>query len=124
VSGLVAILRIPENQIVIISVTEGSIIVELGFIRLSGANASPDEVVRRLKSAAASGELNQLEITELTIGQGSFFQASSETTAPADVVVVVSTTVGGIVVAILLAAFIWRWRRRQSQVKAQHDCCS
>jgi hypothetical protein len=69
VSGLAAVLRISENQIVIVSVTEGSVIVELGFVRLGGVHPSPADVVLRLKSAAASGELEQFGVTELSVGQ-------------------------------------------------------
>ena len=59
VSGLAALLGIKEKNIAIISVTSGSIIVELGFVNAGPGNPSPADIVSRLKSAAASGGLNQ-----------------------------------------------------------------
>jgi hypothetical protein len=117
VSGLAAVLRISENQIVIVSVTEGSVIVELGFVRLGGVHPSPADVVLRLKSAAASGELEQLEVTELSVGQEVVLTTSSGTGV--DVGVAVGASVGGVMCVVLLAAAVWRWRIYLSQV---HSC--
>ena len=118
-SGLAAVLRISENQIVIVSVTEGSVIVELGFVRLDGAHPSPADVVSRLKSAAASGELEQFGLTELSVGQEVVFKTSSETGV--NVGVVVGASVGSVVCAVVLVAAVWRWRKYLSQV---HSCSS
>jgi hypothetical protein len=119
VSGLAAVLRISENQIVIVSVTEGSVIVELGFVRLGGAHPSPADVVSRLKSAAASGELEQFGLTELSVGQEVVFKTSSETGVNTGVVV--GASVGGVVCVVVLVAAVWRWRKYLSQV---HSCSS
>ena len=116
-SGLAAVLRISENQIVIVSVTEGSVIVELGFVRLGGVHPSPADVVLRLKSAAASGELEQFGVTELSVGQEVVFTTSSDTGV--DVGVAVGASVGGVMCVVLLAAAVWRWRKYISQV---HSC--
>ncbi len=120
-SGLAVVLRISENQIIFVSVTEGSVVVELGFVRMGGVHPSPADVVLRLKSAAASGELEQFGLIELTIGQESIFKVSSETSASVDVGVIVGASVGSVIGVILLMAVIWRWRRHRSQV---HLCCS
>jgi hypothetical protein len=117
VSGLAAVLRITENQIVIVSVTEGSVIVELGFVRLGGVHPSPADVVLRLKSAAASGELEQFGVTELSVGQEVVFTTSSETGV--DVGVAVGASVGGVMCVVLLVAAVWRLRKYLSQV---HSC--
>ncbi len=116
-SGLAAVLRISESQIVIVSVTEGSVIVELGFVRLGGVQPSPADVVLRLKSAAASGELEQFGLTELSVGQEVVFTTSSETGV--DVGVAVGASVGGVMCVVLLVAAVWRWRKYISQV---HSC--
>ncbi len=118
-SGLATVLLISENQIVIVFVTEGSVIVELGFVRLGGAHPSPADVVLRLKSAAASGELEQFGLTELSVGQEVVFTTSSETGV--DVVIAVSASVCGIMCVVLLVAAVWRWRKYLSQV---HSCSS
>jgi hypothetical protein len=65
VSGLAALLGINEQNIAIISVTSGSIIVELGFV--NAGNPIPADIVSRLKSAAASGGLNQFGFMGLKI---------------------------------------------------------
>jgi hypothetical protein len=119
VSGLAAVLRISENQIVIVSVTEGSVIVELGFVRLGGVHPSPADVVLRLKSAAASGELEQLGVTELSVGQEVVFTTSSETSV--DVGVAVGASVGGVMFVVLLAAAIWKFRQRGNKISPDED---
>ena len=99
--------------------TEGSIIMELGFVRLGGAHPSPANVVLRLKSAAASGELELFGLTELSVGQEVVFTTSSETGV--NVGVVVGASVGGVMCIVLLVAAVWRWRKYLSQV---HSCSS
>jgi hypothetical protein len=111
VSGLAAILGILERQVVIISVTAGSVIVELGFLRVDGAQASPTEIVLRLKTAATSGELDKFGITDLNVGQESVFEKSSVNAA-----VIVGASVGGAVGFVLLVVLIRRWWLKQSQV--------
>jgi hypothetical protein len=115
-SGLAAVLRISENQLVIISVTEGSVIIELGFVRLGGAHPSPAEVVSRLKSAAASGELGQFGLTELTVGQDTIFISSSETSASVNASVIAGACVGGVIGTIVLTAIIRKLLNRGKKV--------
>jgi hypothetical protein len=77
-SSLAAKLCIAQKQIEIVSVTEGNFVIELGFVRLGEENASPHEIVSRLKIAAASGELDALGLTELDIDNENFcFKPSS-----------------------------------------------
>ncbi len=104
-SGLAAVLKIPEKQMVIISVTEGSVIVELGFLRMDAAQASPNEIVLRLKAAAASGELEKFGLTDLTVGQETVFEKSS------DVATIVGASVGSVIGVFLLVIVVCRWRR-------------
>jgi hypothetical protein len=66
-SGLAAVLGINEKSIVIISVTSGSIIIELGFVNAGPGNPIPADIVSRLKSAAASGGLNQFGFMSLKV---------------------------------------------------------
>jgi hypothetical protein len=110
VSGLAAILKIPEYQMVIVSVTAGSVIVELAFLRSDAAHASPSEVVLRLKAAAASGQLERFGLTGLTIGQENVLEKSSES-----LLVLIIASVGG-AVAVIACAAVMCWRMRRSQV--------
>ena len=111
VSGLAAVLEISEKQIVIISVTEGSVIVELGFVRLAGVLVSTTEIVLRLKNAAKSGQLDKFGLTDLSVGTDNVFAKSS---ASSDSAVIVGASIGGAIGIALIAALIrWRWRRLQ-----------
>ena len=104
-SGLAAVLRISEKQIIIVSVTAGSVIVELAFVRVDGALVSPTEAVLRLKTAASSGQLEKFGLTGLTVGQENVFEKSSES---ANIGVTVGASVGGSVAAIIvIAAVVW-----------------
>ncbi len=113
VSGLAAVLRILEEQIIIVSVTEGSIIIEMGFVRLGGAHPSPADVVSRLKSAAVSRELDQFGLIGLSVGEENIV---IEATASVDVGIIVGVSVGGVICFILLMAAIRYSRKHQSQV--------
>ncbi len=116
VSGLTAILAIPEQQMVIISVTTGSVIVELGFLRIDGAQASPTEVISRLEAAATSGQLDKFGLMALNVGQTEVFDKSSASVSTG---VIVGASVGGVVAVAVLVALIWRLRRwSQSQLQA------
>ena len=95
----------------IISVTEGSVIVELGFLRLDAAQASPTEIVSRLKTAATSGELDKFGLTDLIVGQVTVFEKSN-----VDVGVIVGASVGGFVGLVVLAVLIRRFLLQRSQV--------
>jgi hypothetical protein len=86
ISGLAAVLRILEQQIVVISVTAGSVIVKLGFLRVDGAQASPTEVVSRLKTAAASGALDSYGLTALSVGEEQVLDKESSTLSAGAVV--------------------------------------
>ncbi len=110
-SGLAAVLQIPEKQIVIISVSEGSVIVDLCFVRVDGVHMSPTEIVVRLKSAATSGELEKFGLLDMTVGQNSVFESSI---VPVDTGVVVGASVGASAFVILLVLLIWRWRLHRS----------
>jgi hypothetical protein len=57
-------------------VTEGSVIVELGFVDLGAAHPSPSDIVTRLAIAAESGELEDFGLIELNIGQKVVSKAS------------------------------------------------
>ena len=112
VSGLVSILAIPTNQLVIISVTAGSVIVELGFLRIDGAPSSPTEVVSRLKSAATSGQLGKFGLTTLSVGQENVFD-----TQGLSVGTIVGISVGVVCGVVLLVALVWKFRQsRRFQV--------
>jgi hypothetical protein len=105
---LATILKIPEKQMVIISVTEGSVIVELGFLRLDAAQASPNEIVLRLKAAATSGELEKFGLTDLTVGQETVFEKSSNVS---NVAAIVGASVGSVIGVFVLVFAVCRWRR-------------
>ena len=111
VSGLVSILAIPANQLVIISVTAGSVIVELGFLRIDGATSSPTEVVSRLKNAATSGQLDKFGLTTLSVGQENIFDSNV-----VSVGTIVGISVGVVFGVVLLGALVWKFRQsRHSQ---------
>ena len=114
-TGLSHILSVPEKQIVIVSVTAGSVIVELAFVRIDGATSSPTEVVSRLKTAAKSGQLDKFGLTSLSVGQENVFDtniAVSEGT-------IVGASVGSVIGAIVLGALIWKLRQtRRLQVSS------
>jgi serine/threonine protein kinase len=102
-SGLAVILKIPEKQIVIISVTEGSVIVELGFLRLDAAQASPNEIVLRLQTAATSGELDIFGLTALSVGEEKVIDdGSSSLSAGAIVGAVLGSIFGALVLAFVM----------------------
>ncbi len=96
---------------VIISVTEGSVIVELGFFRMDAAQASPNEIVLRLKAAATSGELEKFGLTDVTVGQETVLEKSSVNTG-----LIVGASIGGVVGFIALLILIRRWWLQQSEV--------
>ena len=61
---------------VILSVTAGSVVVELGFLRVNGTPANPadnSEIVLRLKSAAVAGELDKFGVTSINVGSDNVF---------------------------------------------------
>jgi serine/threonine protein kinase len=96
------ILKIPEKQIVIISVTEGSVIVELGFLRLDAAQASPNEIVLRLKTAATSGELDVFGLMALSVGEEKVIDdGSSSLSAGAIVGAVLGSLFGALILAFV-----------------------
>ena len=68
VSILASTLSISENQIVIISVRSGSIIVELAFLQISSSDVSPAEAALRLNAAMAEGSLQSIGAVSLSIG--------------------------------------------------------
>jgi hypothetical protein len=77
VSGLAALLGINEQNIAIISVASGSIIVELGFVNAGPGNPIPADIVSRLKSAAASGGLSQFGFMGLKVVRDAVSKTSS-----------------------------------------------
>ena len=93
---------------VIISVTEGSVIVELGFLRLDAVQSSPNEIVLRLKAAATSGELEKFGLTDLTVGQETVFEKSSNVS---NVAAIVGASVGSVIGVFVLVFAVCRWRR-------------
>ena len=68
VSILASTLSISENQIVIISVRPGSIIVELEFVQILSSDVSPAEAMLRLRQAMAGGSLESIGAISLSIG--------------------------------------------------------
>ncbi len=96
---------------VIISVTEGSVIVELGFLRFDSAHASPNEIVLRLISAATSGDLDTFGVMDLTVGRDSVFEKSS-----VNIGVIVGASIGGLVGFAALVMLIRRWWLHRSEV--------
>ena len=94
ISGLAAVLGIIEKQMVIVSVTAGSVIVELGFLRAEGAQVNPTEIVSRLKSAAVSGDLNQFGVTSVNVGQENVFNSSQLMQPPSTTKLVLAQSQG------------------------------
>ena len=93
---------------VIVSVTAGSVIVELGFLRINGAQSSPTELVSRLKTAATSGQLDKFGLTTLSVGQENVFDSNS---ASVSVGTIVGASVGAVIAAVLIGALVWKLRR-------------
>jgi hypothetical protein len=111
-SSLASILAILESQIVIVSVTSGSIIVELAFLRDSNSTVSPSETTSRLKNALIEGKLEKLGALDLKIGgQSVNLQSSSSSSS---LLVIGSSIAGAVVVsAILILAIKYKLRHRQ-----------
>ena len=111
-SSLALILDILENQIVILSIKSGSIIVELAFIRDSKSTASPLEATSRLKTAVLEGTLEKLGALDLKIG-GQSVNPSSSSSASLPLVIGSSTAATVVVLGILIVAIKYRLRHRQ-----------
>jgi serine/threonine protein kinase len=113
VSGLAAILRIPEKQMVIISVTSGSVIVELGFLRVDGAQASPTEIASRLKTAATAGQLDAFGVTTLSVGSDKVLdKVLGEQSSSLSAGVITGAVVGSLLGALLLSLLLHHFFRR------------
>jgi hypothetical protein len=99
--GLATILDIPERQIAIISVSSGSVIVELAFIRDSASSVSPVQAAIRLQEATSAGKLQEFGVTDLNIGGESVFTQESSSEIP----VIVGSSIG-VSLSVLLIAVV------------------
>jgi hypothetical protein len=107
VACLSALLAIPEEQIVLVSVRSGSdsIIVELAFLRNTTSSVSPLDASAQLKGAAATGKLETcgiIGITSLTIG-GQHVSLTSSLSSDAGIS---PGSIAGIVVSIVAALIV------------------
>jgi hypothetical protein len=98
-SGLAALLGIPERQMVIISVKAGSVIIELGFLRESTSSVSPVQATLLLKEAMVAGKLENFGATGLTIGGQSVYAPSS---AQFPVSLIIGSSVGGFIALVII----------------------
>jgi hypothetical protein len=99
---------------VIISVTAGSVIVELGFLRIDGATSSPTELVLRLKTAATSGQLDKFGLTALSVGSESVIDDSGASLSSG---AIVGAVLGSILGAICLSFVVFFIFRRMNPAK-------
>ncbi len=117
ISGLAAILLIPERQIVIISVTSGSIVVQPAFLSIAESSASPVEAVFRLKEAAAAGRLESLAVFDLSIGGRSVNLPSKDSSAVGLSVPLIAGLSATIFLILAVACLAW-WKKRQTRIFA------
>jgi alpha-tubulin suppressor-like RCC1 family protein/serine/threonine protein kinase len=116
--GLASILDIPLAQILVISVTSGSVILELAFLsewtlpywpfEVIRAAASPADAFKRLQAAATSGRLDGFGVTQMKVAGKSVY---STDIAPPFPVLYVSLAGGGALLLIVIGAIVW-WKKR------------
>jgi hypothetical protein len=116
VSGLASIISISVEQIVIMSVRSGSVIVDLAFVRDSTSSVSPLQATMRLKEAAVAGKLEEFGATNLQVGGESIISPSS----PSQVPVIVGSSIGGILALVLIAVAL-RKNLRKRKVAISDD---
>jgi serine/threonine protein kinase len=103
--GLAALLQIPERRIVIVSVSSGSIIVEIAFVRDAASSTAPLDIVSGLKDAAAAGKLQAFDATGLSVGGQtvSLPMSSSADLSPS----IIAAIVGPILAALLVHSYVF-----------------
>jgi hypothetical protein len=118
ISGLAAVLLIPERQIVILSVKPGSIIVQLAFLSITGSSASPSEAVFRLKAAAEAGKLEPIGVIDLNIG-GKSVNLPLKDSNNSTLYLITGLSVTFFIVLVSVALFVWR--KRISMQRSQFE---
>jgi len=109
VAGLASIISTPVEQIVIMSVRSGSVIVDLAFVRDSTSSVSPLQAAMRLKEAAVAGKLEELGATDLLVGGKALISPSS----PSQVPVVVGSSIGGVFALVLIGLALRKILRKK-----------
>jgi serine/threonine protein kinase len=105
---LSGLLGLQEDQIAIISVKSGSIIVELGFLKIDSSAVSPADAVVRLRSAAAAGQLESLSVKNLAIGSESVPLFSDPGSSLFQQASVLAGIISGGIVFTIAVVFIFR----------------
>ncbi len=115
--GLATILDIPERQIAIISVSSGSVIVELAFIRDSASSVSPVQAAIRLQEATSAGKLQEFGMTDLNIGGESVFTKESSSQIPVIVGSSIGVSLSVLLIAVVTIFAIKKMRSRRIVLK-------
>jgi serine/threonine protein kinase len=116
------LLGLQEVQIAIISVKSGSIIVELGFLKIDSSAVSPAEAVVRLRNAAASGQLESLSVKHLAIGSESVPLSSDPDSSLFQQASVLAGIISGGIVFNIAVVIIFRCVKKQlKKIKQQRS---
>jgi hypothetical protein len=99
VAGIASVIGVFTSQIVIISVKAGSVIVEMGFLRLASSQVSPLAAVSNLTRAATSGKLDVLGLKGIvynkTLVVERIVYRDVPAPAPSDTPLIIGSSFGG-----------------------------
>jgi hypothetical protein len=118
-SGLASTLDIVENQIIILSVRSGSIIVELAFLRHSDSAISPSEATSRLETAHVEGKLLKLGVTDLFVDGNTVNKPSSSSALSPLVLGIIAA--GTVIFSVILYFAIKYFKRRFCEKTSQSE---
>jgi serine/threonine protein kinase len=119
-SDIATIIGVLTDQIVIISVKTGSIIVKMGFLRVASSKVSPIAAVQNLTRAASSGSLDSFRLKSIfynnTLIAERIVYSDVSAPLPSNAPLIIGISFGGFTVVALVAAGIY-FRRRQWEVE-------
>lgn len=108
---------VPQNQIVIVSVTSGSVILELAFLshwtsplwpfEVLYFKTPPNEALSRLQSAATEGKFEGLGLNQLKVGGKSVY--SNETKVSSTVII--ASVSAAVAFLLMLAGLVLWWKK-------------
>ena len=127
VAGVASIVGVLMSQIVIISVKSGSIIVEMGFLRLASSQVSPAAAVQNLTRAATSGQLDWLGLKGIMYNNTLVVERIVYRDVPAsphsDTALIIGSSFGGFSVFVLVVAAIVfgfkSWQDKQKLIQTE-----